>query len=52
MTPKELDKFIDRLCFSYQHDFGILPEREKEIIRIDCVRWLSSLMDNTEDIIK
>ncbi len=33
------DYFVDNVCLSYRHDFGILPEEEKEILRQDARRW-------------
>ena len=33
------DYFVNSVCMSYRHDFGMLPEEEKEILRWEAKRW-------------
>ncbi len=42
--PKELtDAQIESACLSYRHDFGLLPEEEKALIRCQCKWWFIAI---------
>jgi hypothetical protein len=40
------NSFIDNVCLSYRHDFGLLSEEDKEIVRSDCKEWMRSIVNN------
>lgn len=33
-TPEELDGLINQMCLTWRHDFGLLPEAEREGLRL------------------
>ena len=33
------DYFVNNVCLSYRHDFGMLPEGEKDLLRWEAKRW-------------
>lgn len=37
--PSDIN-FINEVCMSYRHDFGLLSEKEKELVRFECLRWI------------
>ena len=39
-------KFIDNVCISYRHDFGLLSEQEKDKVRFECKEWLRAIKNN------
>ena len=40
------DKFIDNVCLSYKHDFGLMTEQDKQKIRSECKRWMKAISNN------
>lgn len=30
------DTFIDNACLSYRHDFGLMPEQDRQKLRFEC----------------
>jgi hypothetical protein len=40
------DLFIDNVCFSYRHDFGLLSHEEKEKLRFECREWMRAISNN------
>lgn len=38
--------FIDDVCLSYRHDFGLMNEEDKEKIRFQCKEWMRSMINN------
>ena len=44
------DYFVNSVCMSYRHDFGILPEEEKELLRWEAKRWYKAWSDNLWDV--
>lgn len=39
-------KFIDNVCFSYRHDFGLLSDSIKKEIRLECAEWIRAIQNN------
>jgi len=47
--PKELTEAqIESACLSYRHDFGLLPEEEKDLIRCQCKWWFIAIRKEFE----
>jgi hypothetical protein len=38
--------FIDNVCLTYRHDFGLLSDEEKELLRYECNDWITSINKN------
>lgn len=38
--------FIDEVCTSYRHDFGILSDTEKDKLRFECKEWIRAIDSN------
>ena len=39
-------KFIDNVCLSYRHDFGLLSEDEQNKVRFECKEWMRAIKNN------
>jgi len=47
--PKELTEAqIESACLSYRHDFGLLSEEEKDLIRHQCKWWFIAIRKEFE----
>jgi hypothetical protein len=42
------DIFIDNVCLSYRHDFGLLSEDQKKQCRSECKTWMRAIANNWE----
>ena len=42
--------FINNLCFSFRHDYGLLDSNEREIIKFECSEWLRAIINNWKEI--
>jgi hypothetical protein len=42
--------FIDNLCLSFRHDFGLLNDEEQQKVRFECKEWLRSLYNNAQRV--
>ena len=40
------DNFINNVCLSYKHDYGLLSLEEKEKIKFECKEWLRAILNN------
>lgn len=40
--------FIDNVCLSYRHDFGLMTEQDKQKLRFECKEWMRSISNNWE----
>jgi len=40
------DKFIDNVCLSYRHDFGLMSEEDKKMLRFECKEWMRAIVNN------
>lgn len=38
--------FIDNVCLSYRHDFGLLSQEDQERIRFECKEWMRAIENN------
>lgn len=38
--------FIDNVCLSYRHDFGLMGEQDKELLRFECIQWMRAISNN------
>jgi len=43
-------EFIENLCFSYRHDFGLLGVNKQILIRLECKEWLRAIINNWKEI--
>lgn len=39
-------KFIDNVCISYRHDFGLLNKEEQDKLRFECKEWMRAIKNN------
>jgi len=39
-------KFIDNVCLSYRHDFGLLNDKDKMLTRLECKEWMRAIKNN------
>lgn len=52
MKKKKLERlfadedFIDDVCLSVRHDFGLMSEEDKEKLRFQCKDWMRSILYN------
>lgn len=42
------DIFIDNVCLSYRHDFGLMTEEEQKKLRFECKEWMRAISNNWE----
>jgi hypothetical protein len=42
------DIFIDNVCLSYRHDFGLMAEQDKQRLRFECKEWMRAISNNWE----
>lgn len=40
------DKFIDNVCLSYRHDFGLMTEQDRQKLRFECKEWMRAIQNN------
>lgn len=40
------ENFINNVCLSYTHDFGLLSQEKQEQIRFECKQWMNSIENN------
>ncbi len=41
--------FIDQVCLSYRHDFGLLDQPAQTVIRGECNAWMEAIANNLPD---
>lgn len=39
------DKFIENVCLSYRHDFGLMSDAQKNLI-FSCKEWMRAITNN------
>lgn len=44
----ESERFIDNVCLSYRHDFGLLGEEDQQRLRFECREWMRAVVNNWE----
>lgn len=42
------ENFIENVCLSYRHDFGLMAEQDKQRIRFECKEWMRAIENNYE----
>jgi len=42
------EKFINNVCLSYRHDFGITTEYDRQRIKFECKEWMRAIKNNWE----
>lgn len=42
----ESTEFIDNVCLSYRHDFGLMSDKEKQQLRFECKEWFRAIENN------
>ncbi len=42
------DTFIDNVCLSYRHDFGLMAEQDRQMLRFECKEWMRAISNNWE----
>lgn len=42
------DIFINNVCLSYDHSFGLMTEEEQKKIRFECKEWMRAISNNWE----
>jgi len=40
------DVFIDNVCLSYRHDFGLMAKQDKQKLRFECKEWIRGIRNN------
>ena len=40
------DVFIDNVCLSYDHSFGLMNEKDKSYLRFQCKEWMRAIRNN------
>ncbi len=48
--PADSPGFINNLCLSYRHDFGLMSEEQKDMLRFECREWIRSILNNAQRI--
>lgn len=43
------EDFITNVCLSYRHDYGLLDENERALIRFECKEWLRAIVNNWDN---
>lgn len=49
---KEMLKKVDTICMSIRHDFGLLPNREKELLRFEAKEYIHAIAKELDYIPK
>lgn len=40
------EKFIGNVCMSYRHDFGLMTDKERDLLIFQCKEWMRSIINN------
>jgi len=40
------DTFIDNVCLSFRHDYGLMAEQDKQRLRFECKEWMRAISNN------
>ena len=40
------DIFIENVCLSFRHDFGLMAEQDKQRLRFECSEWMRAISNN------
>lgn len=42
----EDEKFIDNICISFRHDFGLMEDEQRNRLRFDASEWIRAINNN------
>ena len=45
------DTFINNVCLSYRHDFGLMEEQDRQRLRFECKEWMRAISNNSKNLI-
>jgi len=48
VTRFNSDKFIENVCLSFRHDYGLMAEQDRQRLRFDCKEWMRAITNNWE----
>ena len=48
LTRFDSDKFIENVCLSFRHDYGLMAEQDRQRLRFDCKEWMRAITNNWE----
>jgi len=40
------EKFITNCCFSYNHNYGLIFEKDQKKLRFECSEWMRAIKNN------
>ena len=43
---RDNQNFIQNMCISYRHDYGLLSDSDRRLVELQCKEWLRSLSNN------
>lgn len=46
MSRLNSDRFIENVCLSYRHDFGLMAQDEQQRLRFECKEWARAISNN------
>ena len=48
ITRFNSDKFIENVCLSFRHDYGLMAEQDRQRLRFYCKEWMRAITNNWE----
>ena len=48
LTRFNSDTFIENVCLSFRHDYGLMAEQDRQRLRFDCKEWMRAITNNWE----
>lgn len=42
--------FINNVCLSFRHDYGLLDDYDRNAIRFECREWFRAILNNWKEI--
>jgi len=43
------EDFITNVCLSYRHDYGLLSNNDRNILRFECKEWMRAILNNWDN---
>ena len=43
------EDFITNVCLSYRHDYGLLSNNDRNILRFECKEWMRAIINNWDN---
>ena len=47
-TMRHDSAFVNNVCLSYRHDFGLVAPKERKLIEFECLEWMRAILNNIE----